>query len=94
MTSILHKYELHRMIGWLLWSVVFYFTAIYLREAHLEPQLQVLAWKLGNVTIAAYGGYWIDRRAFARITHISTDMEQIRRAIIMAAAMITVGLGL
>lgn len=92
--AIIRKYDLHRMLGWLVWAVVFYTVAIHLRNAGIEPQLQVLAWKLGNMTSSAYAGYWLDRRAFSRVDSGTCSTGQLRRAIIMAAAMVTVGLGL
>lgn len=92
--AIIHKLELHRMLGWLVWAVLFYAVSVHLRNQGLEPQMQVLFWKLGNMTSAAYAGYWLDRRAFARVDGSSDSNEQLRRAIVMAAAMISVGLGL
>ena len=88
------KTETMRMVEWLLLAAVFYIGVIALRAANLEPQVQVVLWKLGNVTVAAYVGYWMDRRAFARVLVTTTPLEQVRRAIIMAAAMLSVSLGL
>lgn len=82
------------MVEWLASALAFYAACIALRTFDLEPQLQVVLWKLGNVTIAAYTGYWIDRRAFSRITRTACAETQLRRAIIMAAAMVAVALGL
>ncbi|MGP1675941.1 MAG: putative holin [Burkholderiales bacterium] len=82
-----------RMIQWLAIAAVFYALALTVFAA--QPQLQTLAWKLGNVTVAGFVGYWIDRRAFRKaITPYSPPLEQIRRAVIMAAAMLSVSLGL
>lgn len=83
-----------RMAQWLLIAAMLYGTALYIFGDH--PQLQTLGWKLGNLTVAAFAGYWIDRRAFdgLRMTSYSPPLQQIRRAIIIAAAMLTVGLGL
>lgn len=88
------KTETMRMVEWLLLAAVFYIGVIALRAANLEPQVQVVLWKLGNVTVAAYVGYWMDRRAFTRVVITSAPLEQVRRAIIMAAAMLSVSLGL
>jgi hypothetical protein len=89
------KRDLFRMIDWLVWAVVAYAICFTLRAYDLEPQAQTVLWKLGNVTVAAYVGYWIDRQAFrARITIGSTPIEGLRRAVVMAATMLTVGLGL
>lgn len=82
-----------RMVHWLALAAIFYLLALFTVPG--LPQLQTLCWKLGNVTIAAYVGYKIDRNAARKpITAASTDLEYIRRAIIMAAAMLAVSLGL
>jgi len=83
-----------RMAQWLLFAAFFYAMALYAFGS--QPQLQTLAWKLGNLTVAAFTGYWIDRRAFpvARIDQASSDLRHIRRAIIMSAAMLSVAMGL
>jgi len=82
-----------RMAQWLALAALFYGLALTVFGG--QPQLQTLAWKLGNVTVAAWVGYWLDRRAFRLpITPKSPGLEQIRRAIIMAAAMLAVSLGL
>lgn len=89
------KRDLTRMVDWLIWAVFAYAACIFLRAYDMEPQLQTVLWKLGNVTVAAYVGYWIDRRAFqSRITTGSTPIDTVRRAIVMAATMLSVGLGL
>jgi small-conductance mechanosensitive channel len=82
------------MLQWLIFAAVFYVLALYVVGE--RPQLQTLCWKLGNLTVASFVGYWIDRRAFqfSRIDAGSNPLLQVRRAIIIAAAMLTVGLGL
>lgn len=68
-----------------------------------EPQqLAVLGWKLTLASTAGYCGYWLDRSLFPRAR--PQDMEatdpgradsaRLRRAVVVAAFMITVGLGL
>ena len=83
-----------RMAQWLLMAVLFYGSALLVFGD--QPQLQTLAWKLGNLTVAAFVGYWIDRRAFldARLNPHSPPLLQMRRAVIMAAAMLAVAMGL
>lgn len=82
-----------RMIQWLGFAAVFYGAAMFIFGS--QPQLQTLCWKLGNVTIAGFVGYHIDVHAFRRhITPYSNGLDQIRRAIIVAAAMLSVSLGL
>jgi len=88
------KSEKMRMVEWLLLAALFYMGCVVLRALEMEPQVQVVLWKLGNVTVAAYVGYWIDRRAFTRVMVTTTPLEQVRRAIVMAAAMLSVSLGL
>jgi len=84
-----------RMIEWLLLAVLVYAACITLRTFELEPQVQVVLWKIGNVLVAAHIGYWIDVSVFQRhITPDSPPLEQIRRALIIAATMLTIGLGL
>ena len=87
------KSERFRMVQWLALAALFYGLALLAFGS--QPQLQTLCWKLGNVTIAAYVGYKIDVHASRkRITPFSSDGEYIRRSIIMAAAMLAVGMGL
>lgn len=83
-----------RMAQWLVMAAILY--ALALTVFHAQPQLQTLCWKLGNLTVAAFVGYWIDRRAFwyARLDSLSPDLWHLRRAVIMAAAMLAVALGL
>lgn len=85
-----------RMLEWLLLAVVLYAVCITLRQWQVEPQAQIVLWKLANVTVAAFLGYWIDRRAFplARMKADAMPVEQLRRALIMAAAMLAVAMGL
>jgi len=83
-----------RMLEWLLMALACYAACITLRTLDIEPQVQVLLWKLGNVTVSAYAGYWVDRRAFSRVLKSTAPLEQIRRAIVMAAAMLSVAMGL
>lgn len=81
-----------RMGQWLLLGAVFYgLTQI----PDLSPVFQTVSMKLGNVTIGAFLGYWVDRiSSRLRIKEYSANEEHLRRAIIMAAAMICVSLGL
>lgn len=86
--------DLMRMAEWLVVSGVLYGVCFALRAFDLAPQLQVVLWKLGNMTIAGHVGYWMDRRAFTRIVADSGVHEQLRRAIVIGAAMLSVALGL
>ena len=51
-----------RMVHWLALAVVFYALALWVFGG--EPQLQTLCWKLGNLTVAGFMGYWLDRNVF------------------------------
>lgn len=89
------------MLQWLAIAVVLYGVALALNqpsEGVPSPwaPVQTALWKLGNVTIAAFIGYWIDRRAFyqERLGAGSPPLRELRRAIIMGAAMLAVALGL
>ena len=85
-----------RMFHWVLLSLVFYAEAITLANLDIFPQIQVISWKLGHETVAAFLGYWIDRSAFrqSRVTMDSSPLVQIRRAIIIGTAMLGVSMGL
>jgi hypothetical protein len=86
--------DVMRMAEWVVVAAVMYGSCIALRSFNVAPQAQVVLWKLGNMTIAGHVGYWMDRRAFTRIEAGSTYLEQLRRAIVIAAAMLAVALGL
>jgi len=81
-----------RMAPWLLVAAALYFTALNIAQ----PQMQTLLWKLGHITLGANLGYWIDRTAFRdRYDASKPDpMRALSRAIIMAAAMLGISLGL
>lgn len=81
-----------RMFQWCLVALCFYAVATMVSH----PQMQIVLWKLGHITIASFVGYWVDRAAFkfSRIDHRSHHMHHIRRALIIAAAMMAVSMGL
>ncbi|MCH8500169.1 MAG: putative holin [Marinobacter sp.] len=65
-------------------------------------QLGVLLWSLTKLSAGAYTGYWIDRSIFyyarpgdfeIQDYPVTTATAMLRRAIIMAAAIVAVGLG-
>jgi hypothetical protein len=87
--------EPFRMFHWLLLSVVLYAAAILLKDVAALPQVQIVCWKLGHINAAAFMGYWIDRTTFRdRLHAMSEPLRQIRRAIIMAACILAVALGM
>lgn len=83
-----------RMIEWLLLAAFFYAVSVVMYHLNILPEMQVVGRKLGHITVAAFLGYWIDRRSATRIRATSTPLEQIRRAIIIAAAMLAIAIGL
>lgn len=95
------KYKSHsaagtfRMFQWLLISLTLYVLAVVLAKAELLPQVQTMSWKLGHETIAAFMGYWIDRSMFRdRMGADTPPLLQIRRAVIIAATMLAVAMGM
>jgi hypothetical protein len=87
--------EFLRMSHWLMFSAALYLAAAMLATAGLQPQVQIILWKLGHITVAGYVGYWIDRGAFRdRLDPKCLPARQIRRAIVIAAAMLAVSMGL
>jgi putative exporter of polyketide antibiotics len=98
MNSIRNK---TRMCEWLLMSLLAYAVAAGMAEmlaygeSGLWPRMQVVLWKVGHLNLAAYLGYFLDRRAFCdRIEPHTHHMKHIRRAIIMVGAMLAFGLAL
>jgi hypothetical protein len=85
-----------RMFQWVVIAIVMYLAAGFLAAHQLQPQLQIILWKLGHITLAAFAGYWIDRRAFhrSRIDAGSHAGSEIRRAIIIGAAMLAIATGM
>ena len=80
----------NRMLAWVAISAIFYAAAL----TFVDPVLQTLALKLGNVTLAGNVGYWLSRTALGRVYQESSAQEKVARAIIMGAAMIAVALGM
>lgn len=79
-----------RMFEWLLISVALYAAAIYIQH----PQIQVGLWKAGHINSAAFIGYWICRRLFGRFDVNSNPTLHAARALIIAACIIGMALGL
>lgn len=84
--------NLTRMLTWAVLAAVLY--AIALNTS--QPQIQTLLWKVGHITLGANVGYWIDRTAFRdRYDYANPDaMRALSRAIIVAAAILGLSLGL
>ncbi len=79
-----------RMFEWLLISIALYAAAIYIQH----PQIQVGLWKAGHINSAAFIGYWICRRLFGRFDVNSNPTLHAARALIIAACIIGMALGL
>lgn len=89
--------QLPRLSGWLLITLLL-LLAVWL----LAPQqLPVSLYKLSLVTLAAVVGYWLDRSLFpyGRPDDLQVDEPEhfgaamLRRALIVSACMIAMGLG-
>lgn len=80
-----------RMSHYLLVSAALYAMALLVEQ----PQLQIILWKTGHITVAAFAGYWIDKAVFRdELDGKSLPMRQMRRAVIIASAMLAVSMGL
>ncbi len=80
-----------RMFHFLLISAALYAAAMLVDK----PQLQIILWKSGHIVNAAFIGYWVDRATSRdKIDATSSGLMYIRRAIIIAAAMLSVSMGL
>lgn len=92
----MNKSDIMRMFQWLLFSAFCYGMAQTLTAIELWPQIQVVFWKVGHLAIGANLGYWVDRCAFKgnRITVSSPPMDGLRRALIIAAAMLAISGGM
>lgn len=92
------KTDKTRMLQWLLISTALYALAVALAATESLPQIQIIMWKLGHITVAAFVGYWIDRNAFKaagqRMNSAANPLQEIRRAIIIGASMLATALAL
>jgi len=88
------KRNITRMLPWLVIGLLCYFVTYCLAGNEQLRQFSTVSWKLGNVTVSAYVGYWIDRHLFARIDETSQPLIHIRRAIIVGAVVLAVAMGL
>lgn len=95
LAQLLHIVGAFRMAFWFLLSVALYGLAMLLAQADLAPKIQIICWKIGHLNIAAFLGYWLDRNAFQdRIELDTAPLLQMRRAVIIAGAMLAVAMGL
>ena len=95
--SIIKQCDLLRMSHFLILAICLYSFAIILASYGMNyfPQLQTVSWKLGHITIGAYLGYWIDRHCtHMHVNENSSQVEHIRRAIIIASVIIGISIGM
>lgn len=81
--------DLFRMVGWLLMGLVFYGASMAVPAQ--ESQLQILFWKLGNVTMFSFLGYWIARRCFGRLQALGR-IDTVPEALVYASKVLARGL--
>lgn len=87
--------KLPRMLEWLALSLFLLALIGWMRP----EQLGVVVVKLANVTLFGYVGYWLDRSLFEQRVHqYDAPLERasalLRRALIVAAAVLAGALGL
>lgn len=78
--------QMFRMVGWLGMGVFFYAASISVGTD--RPQVQLALWKLGNVTMFAFVGYWIARRAIGRLRAIYDGKYANSEALIISASIL------
>jgi hypothetical protein len=81
-----------RSTPWLLVAVPFLLVVLLMAPF----QLPVLAWALAKQALAVTAGYWADRTIFPYARpheHPDNPWYQLRRAILIAATMLALGLG-
>lgn len=79
------------------WLIVALTTTAIVAVLH-PPQIGVLVWSLSKLSLGAYLGYWIDRTVFRyarpdRVPAAQAPMAWLRRAIVMGAVVVALGLG-
>lgn len=94
-TSATKSAATSRMVAWVYISI-----PLLLVVAILSPQkIGLFLYKANLVTFAAFLGYWIDRTAYPyarpdEVDNVMMPSAMIRRAIIMAACVLAMALGL
>jgi hypothetical protein len=93
--KVFNKFQF-RMFQWFITAMVLFGVAAACALSgiiELRP-VGAIASKAGNVTLAAFIGYWIDRQAFKDRLDAGVDpMRQLRRAIIIGFAMYAIAGG-
>lgn len=85
-----------RFSTWGLLAFVFYAAAAMLPVADggAWVQLQTALWKVGHITAGAYIGFWIDRHALGKLLAGDDGQRKLSRAILMAAGVLAMAMGL
>lgn len=87
-----------RMFQWLLIAAALYASAMTLHYFSTGPTLwspiETVLWKLGHVTVAGFAGYWLDRSLFRDRISANDKTCHMRRAVIVAAVVVAVAMGL
>lgn len=84
--------DAQRMLIWLALSVLAYAASAAAGTDH--PQVQVVLYKVGHVTLLAWVGYWISRQALGRIYDHTNSTRVLARGVIMAGVIVGGSLGL
>lgn len=84
--------DAQRMLIWLALSVLAYAASSAAGADH--PQVQVVLYKVGHVTLLAWVGYWIARQALGRVWSSTEPTRVLARAVIMAGVIVAGSLGL
>lgn len=92
--QVVFTFDGFRMSIWLLWTFI-----IFMYIAYAQPQqLEVVLYKAGLITFAAWMGYWVDRSLFIkfRVDERNPDLSvsMVRRAIVVGCVILGMTLGL
>lgn len=80
-----------RMGAWLLAALVCYAASI--AAGTENPQLQLVLWKSGHVTLLAWIGYWISRQALGRVWDDTDGLRVVARAVLIGCVILAGSLG-
>ena len=80
-------------LSWFAYVAVVLLSLLFWRS---PAQIPIVLYKFGLVTGAAVLGYWLDRHLFvgARKTGYTSDLWMLRRAIIVGACVVAIGIAL
>lgn len=90
-----NKGEKIRMLNWIYITALVYGLAFLFNYIAAPVALAAIFYKLGNVSVAAFIGYRIDRAIFGdRIGPDTPPLRQLSRALIVTGAMLSISMGL